>query len=149
MKLPAFQFTCLNCDGTFIEPEVPEGSYGIFLLRSDSGERRSLDAGVDPVFDEIVPLVRAITGNQSNDRSFAALHHKAFSATCDPDKLQQRFILGAKPTCPKCDSTELSWKPFEDVPPTEVPEVEHQLWSQLSSAQKYGVIKNILTQTGT
>lgn len=146
MKLPAFQFTCLNCGTSFIEPEVPEGSYGIFLLRSASGERRSVNADEDPVFDEIDPLVRAITGNQSNDRSFAALHHKAFSATCDVDKFHQPFILGANPACPKCASSELSWKPLQGVAPFEVPEVEHHLWHQLTSDQKYEVIKGALGQ---
>ena len=146
MKIPAFQYGCLRCGRVFISPGVPEDYYGIFLLRSANDECRSLNANEDPVFDEIDPIVRAVTGNQLNDRSFAALHHKAFSATCDLDRLNQPFFLGSKPTCPNCASAELSWKQVEDVAPIEVPKVEHQLWQQLSSDQKHSVVKKILTQ---
>lgn len=75
MRLQIFEYRCGACGQCFEAPEIGGQAYGEFLLRSDSGELRCLNANHDRTFSEVDESTSANDDAESQQergaRSFA------------------------------------------------------------------------------
>ena len=144
MKLQVFRCHCGACGKWFDSSKVSELAYGEFLLRSDLGELRYLNAIDDPVFEEADrfmkndPRVETLNTNKRAD-----LLHDIFCVTCDPDHQGNPFQIGLEPRCLHChERNVIDWESVE--PPTfvevEVLPVTHEAWSTRHYDQKQAAI---------
>ena len=139
MTFPGFKFTCLTCNESWVEPSVPNGSYGVFILRSSNRSIRSLDADEDKVFEEITVYLKLRSKDQ-NDRTTANEHHRLFTLTCDPDDKGQPYQFTSFSNCPRCGLQEISWK-FDEARTTfEVPHVQHNQWKLLTDNERLEIL---------
>lgn len=109
------------------------------MLRSASGELAYLDAISDPVYQEVDDLLKMLQGENSGPVKRAELQREIFGVTCDPDSSGQTFSINAKPVCPSCGASEMSYWEATDPPEhieKEVRGVSHRRWNQLSREGK-------------
>ncbi|MCY0915658.1 hypothetical protein [Massilia antarctica] len=152
MKLELMQYTCGTGAHEFLAPEIPGGSYGDFLLRSEASEEmRFLNGIEDATYNEVDALMRenervqSLPANQPTEVLW-----KIYGATaCDPDSTGSPFIIGLMPKCPVCGGREMaSWdytypSRFVDA---DVPVVSHRAWNALSPEQKRLRVEEQLAQ---
>ena len=148
MKLQIFRYRCAACRKWFEAPEIREYAYGEFLLRSNSGEIRYLNAILDGVFSEVDSLIsldsRVITFDKFRR---AELLHDIFGLACDPDSTGGIFRICRNPRCPACELDSVAeWESTE--PPRyidiDVPEVSHLEWEELNDDEKNARIRRAL-----
>ena len=140
MRLQIFRYKCGACGEWFEAPEISELAYGEFLLRSESGETRYLNANLDKVFLEVDALLETDPRLSSFDQfQRADVLNEVFGIACDPDSAGGVFRLGAKAQCPKCRHCNITeWESSE--PPRfvelDVIPVTHLQWETLSDDGK-------------
>ena len=151
LSLPLHDFVCARCARAFQAPELGEGSYGEFLLRSvGAGETRHLNALQDAVFAEVDALLQADVRVAALPPSRRAklLHRVYGPAACDPDAAGAPLHIGVHGPCPACGSQDMrSWEPSS--PPqrvdVDVPLVSHAAWSRLGTGQRTARIGEAVT----
>ena len=139
MSAIAYTFKCADCGMLFEAPEVPEFSYGLFVLRSEgSDETVFLDSFEDIQFDEVsksIEGLKAVRSLSVPDR--AKLQHVVFSLTCDVTPEGHLVRIGLLPRCPSCGSRRMeSWQPTAPIRDWALPAVTHKSWVAKSSVEK-------------
>jgi hypothetical protein len=151
MRLQTFRYHCGACGQWFESPAIGGFAYGEFLLRSESGEMRHLNANLDPTFDEVDRLIRNDPRAAKLDKFRRAdVLNYVFGITCDKDSLGNEFRIGLEARCLRCDERDIiEWESVE--PPKyidlEVPAVTHEAWSTLQETEKQSLISSALTST--
>ncbi len=140
MRLHIFLYKCDICEQWFEAPEINEFAYGEFLMRSESGEMRYLNALSDDVFME----VRALLGDDPRVSSFnrsqrAEILIEIYGVACDVDLKGDLFRIGAEPCCSICHQRSIEeWKASE--PPryvdVDVIPVSYKDWKALTEQEK-------------
>lgn len=140
MRLQIFRYKCGACGAWFEAPEISELAYGEFLLRSESGETRYLNANLDRVFLEVDALLRT-NPRLSSFTQFqrADVLNEVFGVACDPDSMGGVFRIGTKPKCPSCIHSNITeWESPE--PPRyvelDIVPITHLQWETLSDDEK-------------
>ena len=98
------KYKCLNCDASFFVPELSDFSYGEFILESDSGEFKYLNAFEDPTYQEVIKLIEE---NKDKIRVQPDVQSIYGQLVCDPDSKGFQFSI-RKTSCPKCRSINLN-----------------------------------------
>ena len=147
MSAIAYRFKCADCKTEFEAPEVPEMSYGIFVMRNKvSNEAVFLDALNDPAFKESTELVER--NPQFADRvskSRGAAQQTVFSITCDKTREGASFEIGVFPVCPACGSRDMkSYRPAVPIRDWPLPVVTHKLWETKSASEKTAAINEAI-----
>lgn len=141
MKLELVRYTCGACDTTFKAPEIPNGAYGDFLLRSETDDMRYLAALTDKTYDEVdrIMLERAdIAGKNARERA-KILQFIYGPVACDPDGSGNVYKIGRHPKCPSCSGQSISsWEFIEppDFVNLDILPVTHVSWDGFSSDEK-------------
>jgi hypothetical protein len=152
MRLHLFIYKCQSCGREFKEPELPDGTYGVFLVRSESGERGLLRAIERPEFEEVDNLLANHPRLASIDRSQRAdVLHRVFGVACDPAPDGTCYAVNRDPVCPNCHGARMiSWEATE--PPEyvfeDVAEVTHNAWHSLNDADKRNSLEAALAEAG-
>lgn len=150
MNALVFNYKCGGCGHVFAAPEVPDFSYGEFVMRSENERLPAhLDTLEDGVFEEVGAIARRIS--TSNDTSkFVDLCQRAFEFACDPAPDGSRYQIGLAPKCPICGGTKPMWREAH-IPPQKVviPCVSHNKWAGYSEIEKHAIIRSILRQPPT
>lgn len=140
MRLPLYWYKCTSCGKSSEIPEMPEFTYGEFLLRNKTGETRYVNALEDPVFSEVGEIVASLPQyKNANDSQTAPSVQYAFGFSCDRDHSGQVFLIGQDPFCPACKR---SWMTHFVLPvdhqtvEIEIPAVSHTYWNSLSLDDK-------------
>lgn len=144
MSAVAFTFHCSACGYAFTSPEVPEHSYGEFVLRStECNYVAYLEALEDPIFADSSRLLRSIALTLTPSiRQQAALQQKLFSVLCDPDPHGHALHIGLRPPCPVCGSRDMAcWEPVTPAQVCDLPPVTHVRWDRLSNADKETMLR--------
>jgi len=139
MSAVAYKFKCAVCGTEFEAPEVPEMSYGLFVMRSpESDDSAYLDAPNDPVFLESKELVRLhVRLAQFSAGQVGKVQQAVFSVTCDKTADGASLEIGLPPKCPTCGSHKpASWLQLMPARAWFLPAVRHELWKTRSPAQK-------------
>ncbi len=140
MRLQIYRFICGTCRKWFDSPQIGEIVYGEFLLRSESGETRFLNAIDDRVFEEVDQIllddyrVRSLDNFKRSD-----LLNEVIGIACDPDRTGNVFRIGKPTQCVHCGSGNIIG--CESVEPVrciemEIPPVTHEKWNHLSNDEK-------------
>lgn len=152
MRLLVFRYHCGACGKWFNAPDVSELAYGEFLLRSDYGELRYLNAIDDPAFAEADHFMKNDSRAATLDsHKCADLLHDIFRVTCDPDQQGSEFRIGRKARCLHChERNVINWESVE--PPKyielEVLPVTHEAWSKWRDDQKQAAISAAIDASG-
>jgi hypothetical protein len=152
MHLQLFRYGCPECGDSFELPEVPDGSYGVFLMRSEGGHTISLNAVETPEYLEVGDLLKAHPKlTVLDDFRIADLLQKLFGIACDlaPDGTQ--YQINRDPICPVCGSK--AGKSWESVEPPqyvrdELSRATHRLWNGLSAQGKQLVVDSAVVAAG-
>lgn len=148
MKFHLFKYTCKKCGAIYKAPELSFDSYGEFLMRSVAGETVYLNAISDPVYDEVDKLLHELLNEKKfNSFQYANLLQTIFGVACDKDSKGNRYDIKNKPKCNNCRFQEPSY--WEATEPPEfielnIPEVEHNKWSELTKAEKLDILKKAI-----
>jgi hypothetical protein len=138
-----YRYECDTCGRFFEAPQVPDMSYGIFVLRTvESDEAVYLDSFSDPIFDELGALSK-------NDERLKALCHGTYSPfhelypiTCDKSPSGFRFLFGLKPRCPFCKSRRMkSWRERMPIVRVDLPPVTHHEWDALPEHERARILE--------
>lgn len=141
---------CKQCRYEFETVTLPEMSYGLFLLRSCSGQYVAvIDSNRDAVFDECYGLVKRIIGPTTSESRAVDCFHGLLHLTCDPAPDGSSFRL-IGPVCPRCRSTDVShsdvlppqWRQRELAPPG------HSRWQAMSPDERVKVVSDALRRNG-
>ena len=143
MSAIAYICRCDSCGTEFEAPEVPEMSYGLFVMRTlESSEAVFLDAHKDAAFLEsydIVkrnPFIRGLTPEECGK-----IQQTVFSVTCDRSPAGKSFEIGIPPKCPSCGSRVIqSWHPVEPFRDWPLPSVGHRSWESKSPVEREALI---------
>lgn len=150
MKLLIYNYQCEVCKTRFLNFGLPEDTYGEFLLRTESGEVRYLNALNDPLVKEYKQIFNKITKNLGiPQRDRTVIFQFGLQITFDNSVNGEKYLIEAFPPCPNCKSTKMeSWGekiPLE-VCPVDVEPVSHNEWSKLSHDKKVALIKNKISE---
>jgi DNA-directed RNA polymerase subunit RPC12/RpoP len=140
MTALSYNFKCANCGADFVAPEVPESSYGIFVMRSENtDEARSLNALNDSAFLESYELVKQNDSIKSFDAlQRGALQQKIFGVICDRNLTGEKFAIGLLPRCPHCGSRKMeSWEQTKPIKTWILPSIQHIECDNISSNEKH------------
>jgi hypothetical protein len=153
MKLQKFVFKCDPNGHQFESFEVPENSYGEFLLRDASGSSvRSLNALADTTYDEVAKALGqlAVTA-QIPLRKRAEILQKIFGeVACDPDERGAPLRIGQHASCPICGTTAMkSWEAsdppfFKEVA---VQPVTHRAWRAMGVVGREAALNSGLARS--
>lgn len=139
MMISLGTFTC-STGHPFEAPLLGDSQYGEFLLWSANGAVAYLNSFKDSTFDEVEREVLSIAPALSkNPLKAADVVQRIFGrVVCDPDSSGQPFEIGAKPRCPLCAASVVSWEPTypAKVAELDIPAVTHTEWDQLMPAEK-------------
>lgn len=143
MSAIAYKFICANCDAAFEAPEVPEMSYGLFVLRTkDTDETAFLDAPNDAAFLESYEIVKNSSLVARRDSSAKGrIQQSVFTITCDKSDKNSVFEIGLMPKCPTCGSRNmLNWQPVIPTRDWPLPVVTHVFWEKKTPSEKVAAI---------
>ena len=147
MILPLYIYKCSACNRTFKLPGVSGENYGEFLLSSEiNGELGYLNACDDKVFNEVSEIFDQILISlkincKDKDETFQYI----FGSACDPANDGSKFRIGLMPSCPYCQSRQMSsWKIIEPIEYSEndIHIISHDLWNSLDIKEKHLLIKS-------
>jgi len=124
-------------------------TYGRLLGATPYHELVEFNSWEDPVFDEMIKLVRELLGpgpRTSTSNCFGLV----LGAACDPAPSGQLYDFTGKVWCPICGSPNVHYWPddpfqFEVI---DLPHVTHQGWQQLSQAERRERIREALRKVG-
>lgn len=139
MTAIAYLFKCANCHAEFRAPEVPEDSYGLFVMRTEqSDEAVYLDAFKDDAFLESFELVkRSSLVLDLTAEKRGALQQTVFPAICDLGPHGEPFRIGLLPRCACCGSRKMeSWAPVRPIEEWRLSLVEHTTWNAKTPTEK-------------
>lgn len=143
-SLVVWKYGCEN-GHQFDAAQVPESSYGLFILRTTTGRERWLNSVEDPVFEEVSQLTRReLAGRSIPDHLLAAVVHAAFAAACDLAEDGSGLVFGGKPACPQCGTTQLRWRESTEPPEPSFKNIEpvtHVWWDNLSADDREAQIR--------
>ena len=152
MHLVLVKYTCSKCSTQFKAPELPNGIYGDFLLRSGiAGDMRFLAAIDDGTYDEVDTLMLEIAAvaNQNVHKRADILREIYGQVACDPDRNGNFFKIGLDPACPSCGSQSgADWR-FTEPPEfvnQDVPPVTHRRWNGMSADAKRAAVLESVAQ---
>ncbi|MCA9046418.1 MAG: hypothetical protein KDA69_18980 [Planctomycetaceae bacterium] len=146
-----FRYHCGSCGHWYASPVIGGSPYGEFLLRSESGETRYLNATLDHTFREVREFIendpRATTLNQFK---LSDLLHDVYGIACDKDSLGNEFRIGLKARCTHCDQRNITeWESVE--PPEfvelEIPAVTHESWMKLDESEKQSRVSAAINES--
>jgi hypothetical protein len=147
MSAITYIFKCACCDADFNAPEVPEDSYGLFVMRTiDADDTALLDAYADKAFLESYELVKRnkLVGNL-DARKRGELQHLVFAEICDLGPHGDPFRIGLLPKCPMCGARSMeSWEPVRPTRPWALPALEHTAWNMKTAIEKRELIDNLI-----
>lgn len=135
MKLELVHYICAADGKSFDALEIPEFSYGDFLLRTKSGELAYLDGPNDETYDKVGQMLSSNrrTSGLSRNSQASVLQSIFGELACDPTPSGEFFSITGKPNCPACNSQEMeSWEFTGKMVDVTVPKVSHFKWSSLS-----------------
>ena len=145
MRCVLWTYKCARCGTAYEAPELAEGAYGAFLMRSTGkGATAYLNALDDPVYDEVTAiLLDSPHSRRMTARQRADVLQSLFGVACDRDSDGSEFEIGRPPACPKCGSCQPeSWEVCD--PPKwkdeEVPTVSHEQWFKLGEQERKAVV---------
>ncbi len=143
MSAIAYKFKCANCGIEFEAPEVPEMSYGLFVMRSNASDDTAfLDASNDTVFMESYELVKQhpLLAKENPDQS-GKVQQVVFTATCEKTSNGESLIIGLSPKCPSCGLRKpASWLQITPVRQWPLPKVRHDSWNTMKTTEKADAI---------
>ncbi len=150
MDLPLFVWKCYGCNSYFDSPGYG-ADYGEFLMRSESGEMRFLDAIASKEFSEVATIidssemVKLLTEFGRSDAIQAT-----FSFACDYDSSGKPFRIAFPPRCVKCGSYKVKLhdtdpEPFAQVT-VEAPPPTHFAWNRLGLAEKKRIVASAISE---
>ncbi|WP_157655185.1 hypothetical protein [Burkholderia ubonensis] len=145
MMLEIVKCKCSNCGHDFTAPSLGEGTYGEFLLWSESGVIAYLNAFEDATFKEVDNLLalHPKTSVLTPVERAKILRRVYGGLACDRDNNDSVFVICSEPPCPSCGSqTTVSW---ESMRPIEVQDVKlesltHDRWNALSVSEKMALV---------
>ena len=123
------------------------GSYGRAIGRTCFGELAEFSAWEDPVFDELLGIVRtfAIEGVPKVRQCF----NKVMSLVADPAPSGERYTFVGRLCCRQCGSSADWYKPGEpDVEDIPLPLVTHREWERLNLEDKTKMVEAALYSYG-
>jgi len=143
MSAIAYNFKCSSCEREFQAPEVPEMSYGIFVMRTkELDETAFLDALNDSAFLESYELLKRHprVANES-EASRGKIQQFVFQVACDKTENGESFQIGLSPKCPSCGSRNMeTWQQVIPVRAWPLPTVMHKSWDAKTIAEKTAAI---------
>ncbi len=154
MKLQNWKYKCEGCGNEFLAPQLTQGSYAEFLLRSSSlGELRYLNAIEDKTYEQVDLIIKShLKASNKPANAIANILRKCYGdIACDTDINRKPFQIGASPVCPACGSQTMEY--WESVEPLEiidlaVKSVSHRLWDSLSEAERIKRVDIVLSRFG-
>jgi len=143
MSAVTYRFCCAGCGERFNAPEVPEFSYGLFVLRSENSDYAAfLDAFNDAAFlesYEIVKTNRCVL--DMRDEQKGEIQQRVFCVVCDPDPDGHPLKIGLAPRCPSCGCRSMAtWEQIDPSRPWPLPLVGHERWNVLTKQQKVDLV---------
>jgi DNA-directed RNA polymerase subunit RPC12/RpoP len=139
MSAVAYKFKCDACGAEFEAPEVPEMSYGQFVMRSKgSDDSAYLDAQCERVFLESYEIVKRhprLARLAADQR--AKVQQAVFAVTCDKAPHGESLEIGLSPKCPSCGLQKpKSWHQIFPVREWVLPSIKHETWNMMDAAAK-------------
>jgi hypothetical protein len=137
-KIQIFNYQCGSCGFVFEAPSLSDFAYGEFILWSENGEGRYLNAFDDVVYQEVIDLVE----RQKKSISLNCEIQSIFGAVaCDVDSKGSVFYIGSPP-CPMCKSIDVNVQKIIDGNFMVIPHVTHSHWTSLSQDEKETLVLN-------
>lgn len=125
-------------------------TYGRLLGKTPLGELAEFSYWDDPVFAEVVGIVRELLHETGRDSWAGECFGRVAGVACDPAPSGCRYDFTGREWCSVCGSTNVSYGPgdppeFEDI---DVPLVTHNEWEGLSQSGKRERIMQALRDAG-
>jgi chloramphenicol O-acetyltransferase len=93
MKLILFYYVCRNCDCNFKSPQLPEYTYGEFLMRTKNGDLIYLDSLKDSTFDEMGKIFDEIKSRYNvTSLDESDIFQDIYSVACDKNQDGHTYI---------------------------------------------------------
>jgi hypothetical protein len=140
LRLPLALYRCTTNGHEFKEPIVA-GGYGILQMWSSTPGRTAIEeAATDPVFDEVLEILRTIPEYAALDdgRRLEAFD-AVFGVSCDPDPDGMPYRLNAHPCCPQCGSCKTKFVCIIEPPEyveAAIPYATHREWFSMTRAER-------------
>jgi CRISPR/Cas system CMR-associated protein Cmr1 (group 7 of RAMP superfamily) len=132
-----------------VAPEVPEASYGQFVLRTKVSDYAAfLNVIEDKAFLESNQIVKKHNKMVNHTvRDVAKVHHQIFGMICDLTPSGEKLIMDLLPKCPSCGSRNM--KEWQQVAPKKLwplPPVQHTAWDAKSEDEKKLEVDRLLSK---
>ena len=125
------------------------GSYGRGLGRTCSDELAEFSAWEDPVFDELLTIVRTFVNDSVSVSKLRECFNRVMSLVADPAPSGERYTFTGKLCCRQCGSNATWYKPGEpDVVEIPLPLVAHREWEHLNLEDKTKMVEAALCSFG-
>jgi DNA-directed RNA polymerase subunit RPC12/RpoP len=149
MSAIAYKFKCATCGKEFEAPEVPEMSYGLFVMRTEeTDEAAFLDALNDSAFLESYEFVKdhaQLANHTDIDRG--RIQQAVFSSVCDKTARGETLRIGLRPKCRSCGSRNMaSWQQRMPIKEWPLPTVTHDCWEEKTATEKRAAIDDGIQQ---
>lgn len=149
MKLQNYTFECAPCGCSFKSPDLLDGSYGEFILRSKTGEMAYLYSPDCQVFNEFSDMLAQhpwIANMNLSDK--AKVLHQFFGWACDLAPDGTAYSINQRPICPQCGACNFKhWGPtipFEDVN-MDPPSLSYNKWRAMTQENKKHLINQAVS----
>lgn len=140
MRLLNYIYCCGQCQSEFRVPQIPDTSYGEFILRTERGEVSYLSAIDSDDFSEVSGMIATfLKGKGISELGRAQVLHQIFGIACDLSPGGYVYKIGEHPLCPECGNNNMhSWKPTDppEIVELDLPSVTHDEWNSLAIFEK-------------
>ncbi len=149
-RIVRWRIRCEEHGGECITYELTGDSYGHWLGRTPAGELAEFNVWGDPVFGEVLRIVRELLRQVGREARFGECLRHVLGAACDPAASGQAYSFTWQLHCPACRAANSSQEPAE--PPrleiVELPAVSHGEWKKLSEGEKRERIRQAMVDSG-
>jgi hypothetical protein len=140
MRLSIGLFVCPHCESRTERPVLHPDVYGEFLLWSEDGQCRYMNAFGDRVYSEVGNIVDHVTGGATATWQGADKLQRIFgSIACDRSSDGYTFEMRRLSRCQRCHEHFLWFGGYTDpiaVVDLSIPLVSHVEWESLMPAEK-------------
>ncbi len=144
-KVIRWNVTCEDQGHQAITYVLAGDTYGRLLGATPRHELAEFNSWEDPVFDEVINLVRELLGRES-----AECFGRVLGVACDPAPSGQLYDFTGTIWCPICGSPNVHYRPDEpfQFEVIDLPHVTHRSWQQLSETEKRERLREALQKAG-
>lgn len=139
--------SCGTIDHTYTFTDL--GSYGRGVGRTCSGELAEFSAWEDPVYEELLTIVRTLVNDSVSVSRVRKCFNMVMSLAADPAPSGDRYTFTGRLCCRLCGSDANWYRPGEpELEEIHLPLVTHHEWECLNLEDKTKMVEAALCSSG-